>query len=262
VNGFGANSADAAAFTAWLKKRYPAVTPKGTTVGELADSVTVEIQTKSGTPAWFKDNYGIDILGAAAAQGQLARSFQYKAQQLDGLQDFTPSELQILEITLEKMSDHLVARFKGLQMARQKTSVEMIGVTATKLAIDNPAEAGVALLHGNDRSIVIFDSARLNAESLFIGGLGPDGKPEVAVETMMAFAHELGHMVAATPGVKEGFDGLVRTKKIKPVTWYSASNPTTEFFPEAFALYLGDPEWLKGNRPDLFKWFDTLSSKN
>jgi hypothetical protein len=61
------------------------------------------------------------------------------------------------------------------------------------------------------------------------------------------------------PGVKEPFDGLVKTKKIKPVTWYAASNPRDEFFPEAFALYVADPEWLKDNRPDLFRWFETLS---
>ena len=257
VNGFGANSADIPTLVAWLKKRYPAVTPRGTTVTELENSVTAEIQMRSGTPAWFKDNYGIDILAASAAQPQLTRLFQYKAQQLVDLQDFTPSELQILEVTLE--SDHLLSRFKGLQMARQKTSVELIGVTAAKFAINNPLEAGVALLHGNDRLIVIFDSANLNSESLFIGGLGAGGKPEIAVETLTAFAHELGHVVAAMPGVKEALDGLVRTKKIKPVTWYAASNPKDEFFPEAFTLYIGDPEWLKGNRPDLFRWFETLS---
>ena len=159
MNGFGANSADIPTLMAWLKKRYPAVTPRGTTVTELENSVTEEIQMKSGTPVWFKENYGIDILAASAAQSQLTRLFQYKAQQLVDLQDFTPSELQILEVTLEKMSDHLVSRFKGLQMARQKTSVELIGVTASKFAINNPLEAGVALLHGNDRLIVIFDSA-------------------------------------------------------------------------------------------------------
>jgi hypothetical protein len=258
VNGFGANSADVPALMAWLKKRYPAVTPKGITVTELANSATAEIQTRSGTPGWFKENYGIDILTASAAQSQLARLFQYKAQQLADLQDFTPPELQMLEVTLEKMGDHLVSRFKGLQMARQKAAVELIGVTATKFAINNPAEAGVALRHGPDRLITIFDSANLNSESLFVGGISADGKPEVAAETLMAFAHELGHMVAAMPGMKEAFEGLVKTKKIKPVTWYSASNPKDEFFPEAFTLYIGDPEWLKANRPDLFRWFDTL----
>jgi hypothetical protein len=259
VNGLGANSADIPTLLAWLKKRYPAVKPKGTTVTELENSVTAEIQMKSGTPAWFRENYGIEILAASEAQSQLARSFQYKAQQLVDLRDFTPSELQILEVTLERMSDHLVSGFKGLLMARQKTSVELIGVTSAKFAISEPLEAGVAVLHGHDRLIIIFDSASSN--SFFVGGIGAGGKPEIADDTLMTFAHELGHVVAAGPGVKEGFDGLVRTKKIKPVTWYAASNAKDEFFPEAFALYAGDPEWLKGNRPDLFRWFETLSRK-
>lgn len=261
VNGFGANSADASALVAWLKKRYPGVKPNGTTVTELANSVTAEIQTKSGTPAWFKENYGIDILGASAAQSQLTRLFQFDAQRLVDLQDFTPSELQMLEVTLEKMSDQLVSRFKGLQLARQKIAVELIGVTSTKFAISNRAEAGLALLRGNDRMVVIFDSASLNSQALFVGGSGAGGGPEIASERIMAFAHELGHVVAAAPGMKESFDGLVRAKKIKPVTWYAASNPKDEFFPEAFSLYVGDPEWLRGNRPDLFKWFDTLTVK-
>jgi hypothetical protein len=259
VNGFGANSADVPALMAWLKKRYPGVTPRGTTVTELQNSLTAEIQTRSGTPAWFKENYGIEVLAASAAQSQLTRLFQYSPQQLVGLQDFTPSELQMLEVTLEKMSDRLVSRFKGLQMARQKISVELIGVSSTKFAINKRLEAGVALLRSNDRMIVIFDSMSLNSEALFVGGSGAGGLPAVVAETFWVFAHEFGHVVAAMPGMKESFDGLVRAKASKPVTWYAAANPKDEFFPEAFALYLGDPEWLSGNRPDLFNWFETLS---
>lgn len=260
VNGFSANSGDAAALMAWLKKRYPGVKPRGTTVAELENSVTAEIQTRSGTPAWFKENYGIEILAAAEAQSQLARLFQYSAQQLTGLQEFTPNELQMLEVTLERISDQLAAKFKGLRMARQKIAVELIGVTATKFAINNRAEAGVAHLRGNDRMVIIFDSSNMNSDALFIGGSGVGGQPEIASETFVTFAHELGHVVAATPGLKDSFQGLVKAKKIKPVTWYAASKPIDEFFPEAFTLYIGDPEWLKANRPDLFRWFETIAS--
>lgn len=259
VNGFGINSADIPAMTAWLKKRYPAVTPRGTTPAELQNSVTAEIQTRSGTPAWFKENYGIDILTPSAAQGQLARLFQYSPQQLDNLQDFASSELQMLEVTLEKMSDRLVSKLRGVQMARQKIAVELIGVTSTKFAINNRAEAGLALLHGDDRMILIFDSLNLNAEALFVGGSGTGGQPAIVAETFWVFAHEFGHVIAAMPGTKEAFAGLVKMKASQPVTWYAASNPKDEFLPEAFALYLGDPEWLRSSRPDLFRWFETLS---
>ncbi|MFA5951868.1 MAG: hypothetical protein WC807_16450 [Hyphomicrobium sp.] len=261
VNGFGANSADIPAWMAWVKRRYPSVTPIGVTMAELVNSVTAEIKLRSGTAAWFKENYGIEILAPSVARSQLARSFQFSDQQLMALRAFTSSELQMLEFTLEKMSDPLVSIFRGMKMARQKTSVELIGVTSTKFAISEPAEAGMALLRGNNRLVVIFDSGDLNSEALFLGGAGAGGKPEVATEALMVYAHELGHLVAAMPGMKDGFDGLVKTKKIKAVTWYAASNAETEFFPEAFALYIGDPEWLKRNRPDLFGWFQTLSRK-
>lgn len=60
--------------------------------------------------------------------------------------------------------------------------------------------------------------------------------------------------------MKDSFQALVKAKKIKPVTWYAASKPIDEFFPEAFTLYIGDPEWLRANRPDLFRWFETIAS--
>src|SRR5262249_31405288 len=119
---------------------------------------------------------------------------------------------------------------------------------------------GRTLTRGSDRTIIIFDAASLNAASLFLGGLGPSGKPSVEVETAMTFAHELGHTVADLPGVKTAFNNFVRAKKIKPMTWYAASNPPSELFPEAFALYQSDPEWLKTNWPDLFTWFEKLSA--
>jgi hypothetical protein len=259
VNGFSANSNDVPALLAWLKKRYPGVKPKGATAAELESNVTAEIQAKSGAPTWFKENYGIDILTATDAQGQLSRLFPSSTQQFTNLQEFTPAELQMLEVTLERLSDQLASKFKGLQMARQKVAVQLIGVTSTKFAINDRAEAGVALLHGSDRAIVIFDSVNMNAEALFMGGSGVGGKPQIATGAFNVFAHELGHVIAAMPGVKQSFEGLVKAKKIKPVTWYAASNPKDEFFAEAFALYTGDPEWLKTSRPELFSWFETLA---
>jgi hypothetical protein len=260
VNGFAANSANPSTLVAWLKKRYPGVAPRASTVAELAESVTAEIQRRGGTPAWFKENYGIDVLTAAEAPGRLTLTFEYDAKELANVQEFTPSELQTLESTLERLSDSLVPRLRGLVVARQKTAVELIGVTSTKVAVSDPREGGITRLHGKDRLIVIFDSAYVNSDALFTGGSGVNGKPEMADQLLWTFVHELGHVLAPTPGAKESFEGLVRSKGIKPVTWYAASNPKDEFLPEAFALYVGDSEWLRSNRPDLFRWFETLSA--
>jgi hypothetical protein len=262
VNGFSANSKDLSTLTAWLKKRYPGVTPTGTTVADVQKSVTAEIQANSGTPAWYKTNYGIEILGATAAQTRLQTAHNYKPPQLAKLKDFTAAELPVLELTLETMSDALVATFMGLQMARQETSIEAQGGTGGRPSrfVPKPDVAGTTLIDGSYRTIIIFKAASLNDAGLFLGGLGPSGKPSTEVETTMTFAHELGHTVANLPGVKKAFDDFVKAKKIKPVTWYAASNPPSELFPEAFALYQSDPEWLRQNWPDLSNWFDTLST--
>jgi Mlc titration factor MtfA (ptsG expression regulator) len=58
--------------------------------------------------------------------------------------------------------------------------------------------------------------------------------------------------------VQKAFDRLVVAKNIKPVTWYAASDPPKELFPEAFALFYSDPQWLQQNWPDLFSFFETL----
>jgi hypothetical protein len=42
-----------------------------------------------------------------------------------------------------------------------------------------------------------------------------------------------------------------------PLTWYSATNPTDEFFPEAFMLWRISPEWLRANRSEVADWFAT-----
>jgi hypothetical protein len=258
VNGFSANSKDVPTLTAWLKMRYPGVTPTGANVADLQKSVTAEIQAKSGSTAWYKANYGIEILDATAAETRLQNVHSLQPPQVADLQAFTASELPILELTLETMSDTLVGTFKGLQMARQKIAIEASGKPPRFTAV--PSRTGVTLTNGTNRTIVIYDAASLNDAALFLGGLGPGGKPSVEVESAMTYAHELGHTVADLPGVQKAFDAFVKAKNIKPVTWYAASKPPTELFPEAFALYQSDPGWLKTNWPDLSNWFDTLST--
>jgi hypothetical protein len=259
VNGFSANSKDVPTLTSWLKKRYPGVTPTGNDVADMQKSVSAEIQTKSSTPAWYQANYGIEILTAATAESRLKSVHQLKPPQVADLQDFSPSELPILELALETMSDALVATLKGLRMGRQKIFIESDGGKPPRFT-PVPSEGGVTWTTGAERTIIIFDAASRNAGNLFLGGIGPGGKPAVEIETAMTYAHEIGHTVADLPGVKKAFDNFVAKMKIRPVTWYAAAKPPTELFPEAFALYQSDPAWLKQNWPDLANWFDTLSA--
>jgi hypothetical protein len=54
--------------------------------------------------------------------------------------------------------------------------------------------------------------------------------------------------------VKDRFDKMIAAGKIKPPTWYAASNQKEEFFAESFALFYSDPAWLRQNWPDLYNF--------
>jgi hypothetical protein len=77
--------------------------------------------------------------------------------------------------------------------------------------------------------------------------------------------HELGHHVGWSGGsttVRAAFNAKFVNAAAKlrtaPVTWYAASSPGDEFFPEAFAIFEADPEWMQQNLPDMFAWLTTL----
>jgi hypothetical protein len=122
--------------------------------------------------------------------------------------------------------------------------------------------AGLTLNRGGDHLILIFDKANASTGALFLGGGDLDQKQHVMTATTMTFTHEIGHVIFEQPGVRTAFEKLIRSKEVKPVTWYAASNPQAEFFPEAFALYHCDPEWLSASRPDLFAWFRVLGTED
>jgi hypothetical protein len=254
LHGFGGTFTDASSLRAWLQKRYPAIAMAGTTVEAVKKSFAVEIEARSGNPVWFKENYRIEILPAHEAKSRLRTAFQLNPQQLEKLKDFTPFELKNLELALGRISGKVLPALKGLLMARQETSIMPL-----RLAHGEPA--GLTLSRGEDHLILIFDRASAGMGALFLGERGLDQRPRVMAVTTMTFTHEIGHVISEQPGVKTAFEKLVRSKDIKPVTWYAASNPQAEFFPEAFALYHCDPEWLSSSRPELFAWFRLLSTE-
>ena len=60
------------------------------------------------------------------------------------------------------------------------------------------------------------------------------------------------HVIDQRAPVQREFDALVTAADVHPFTRYAASNPKTEFFPEACALYLLDPAWVNDNHPELY----------
>jgi Domain of unknown function (DUF4157) len=268
VNGFAAHAVGAteqdkvASLTAWLKQqRYPGITPAAsTTVADLEKDVTTKIRDGSGDPAssWFEKNYGIVVLDASAAATWLTTKvgFKERKEQQD-LKTFTPEELRLLELALEQMSDPIVARFRNVRMIRQRMLFKFIPGTKPPDFEEKP-DIGGDTITVTPPIIRIFDAAMRNIDALFLGGIGPEGKPSAVAAPAQTFAHELGHVVSLMPRVKKAFDALVKAKGIRPVTWYAASDPPNELFPEAFSLFYLDPGWLHENWPDLFNFFAEL----
>jgi hypothetical protein len=266
VNGFaahaqGATEADkVASLTLWLKQRYPAVTPGASaTVADLEKDVDAQILAGSTDPKWYEANYGIKILTKEDARTWLDKGLGYhKPEDLLDLLDFKPSELPLLEYVLERMSDGILSTFKGLRLIRQKVYFEW------KNGAFEKKERTAGVTRGerpSTRTIALFDAATDNPDALFAGGLDPSGKPVAEAGSALPFTHELGHVISFRPGVQKAFDKMVADKHIKPITWYAATDPPNELFPEAFALYYADPAWLKANWPDLFDFFDALDKQ-
>jgi hypothetical protein len=256
VNGFSdyiladADPEEMQALTKWVKERYKGVTlPAITATTRGADidrAVTAQILAGYDKPEWYKDRYGIEILNKEQAEKVLNDH--------QGLRKFDPEELKLLEVVLEKMSNTMLQKLRGVKFARQDVFLDW---KAGKLKAD-PETQGITR-QGSERTITIFNQATAHANSLFLGGItGWDRKPAVAATTAQVFAHELGHVVSSGRGVKAAFDELVKSKHINPVTWYAASKPPKEFFPEAFSLYYLDPNWLRWSSPDLYQFFDYL----
>jgi hypothetical protein len=268
VNGFsdhakGATEQDrVTSLTHWLKQRYPGVTPAATaTVAQLEKDVTAQIRVGSNDPKWYETNYGIKILTADDARAWLDKGLGYNEKQdIQDLQDFQPAELPLLEFVLERMSDGIVSTFQGVRLIRQKVYFDF----NLKTRVFDKKERTAGVTRGETprtRTITIFDAATDNPDALFLGGLGSSGRPATEPGSAQTFTHELGHVISYRPGVQKAFDKLVTDKQIKPITWYAASDPPKELFPEAFTLFYADPEWLKNNWPDLFDFFDALDKK-
>jgi Mlc titration factor MtfA (ptsG expression regulator) len=99
-------------------------------------------------------------------------------------------------------------------------------------------------------TVVIYDVA--HSANRFIGGYAPDGVLRVYPPVAQVIAHELAHVISRRAPIQQQFERLIESTGASPFTRYAASNPQTEFFPEAFALYLLDPAWVQANHPQLY----------
>jgi hypothetical protein len=228
---------------------------------QIVNAINAAMRRDAGTPDWFARNYDITILDSAAAGTRMTDVHHYAPDQLVGMKDFTEDELRTLEFSLQTMSDHTLRQLRGVRMVRQSEAIVRRG---RRGFAPRPSQSGLTLWHGNDVTVMIFDRAMSTDELLFLGG-SRGTRPA----STMTFAHELGHVVGEARGggaAATAFNRFIGTlpratqAAIRArFTWYAATDPGHELFPEAFALFHQDPEWMERNWPDVFAWFTTLS---
>ena len=257
--GFESNADDPKKLKSWLGKRYPAIKPTGDDPTTLRENANKALQAGVGKPEWFKDNYNIHILDPVDGEKRLTKTLKKeevpkKKELLAGIKPFSSDDLRLLELSLEPMSGTFLKLLREARMVRKAVALvlEADGVTVAQ----RPDIEGITYVVGSESTVVIYDKATGPGAALrFLGG-----KTNVLPGGALTFTHELGHVVSAKGGILAAFNQFVQDTGVKPFTPYAERNPKWEFFAEAFYLFETDPEWLKSSHPDVFQWFDTLST--
>ena len=256
--GFESNADDPKKLKSWLKKRYPAITPTGDDAATLRESANKALQAGAGKPEWFRDNYKIVILDPVDAEKRLAKTLKpkewpKKKDLLAGIKPFSADDFRLLELSLEPMSGNFLNLLRETRVVRKEVHLVL---QADGTVTQRPDVQGITHGVGGEFTVVIYDSATGKSEALrFLGG-----KTNVLPVGAMTDTYELGHVVAAKGGIGAAFDQFVQDAGIQPFTPYAARGPQTEFFAEAFFLFETDPDWLKSSHPDVFQWFEILST--
>jgi hypothetical protein len=274
VQGFDpAFATDVAKLKSWLSSRYPGMTPSGADAPAMIADANTKLNASAGTDKWFAANYKMPVLDATAGASRLETVHGLHTAQTANTKSFQASELKLIEWALQMLSDAVLAIVRGISLVRQAVKIARVQqrpATKTQAAVftypTEPKTSGLALVTGSERTVAIYDNITTNDRALFIGQATGGGDARVAPLSAMSLVHELGHHVGwsgASTSVREEFNAkfvAARAKlKAAPVTWYAATDQSDEFFPEAFAIYNADPEWMRTNLPDMFAWFESLA---
>ncbi len=257
--------ADAAKLKTWLATRYPAIVPAGTDAPAIVTDVNTKLDAAATTPAFFGANYGMPVVDAAGAATRLTTAHGWDAQRAADTKTFSTADLKLVELSLELLADPMLKLVRGATLARQKVALEKVttpgkkGAAPTVTYEADESTRGEAIFTGSDRTLLVYDSITQSDASMFIG-TGANASPMSA----MTMVHEFGHLVGWSASVLSTFNATFANQKSKlnaaPVTWYAASGPQTEFFPEAFAIFNADPAWMQANVPAMHAWFVTLTT--
>jgi hypothetical protein len=282
VRGFPGRTAANSALRSWWTTRYPqggalpapvpAPAPPQGTQPDAAQVAQQQLQENLAlmtameglitagiaSAGWFDANWGIEVLDAAGTATRLDTLHHVPAAFRADTIDFAATDLRMLELALQTLTDGELTRLRGVKLGRKTASLSRNGAT---YSAGGAGQYGVTLMDqpaGGTRSVTVLYFAPLyaNNDALFTGGTAANALPAV----VMNLLHELGHATDYQgAGPAAAFNAWRAQHPQTSPTWYAASGPGTEFFPEAFALYHSDPRWLCANAPLVYAWFDELA---
>jgi hypothetical protein len=271
VRGFPGNAAAPGALRSWWASRYPqggsltpdppapaqgqpASQPISSTalISEMNQLITVGITNRN----WFNQNYQIEALDAQGTATRLQTAHNVPANMVTDTINFTTTDLRMLELSLQTLSDDELGNLRGVKIGRKTASITRTGAT---YQAGSANQYGVTLMDSTgsnmERTTLYFQSLYANDDRLFRGSSAERALPDVA----MGILHELGHALGHAAGIEAAFNTWIGQNPQAAPTWYAASS-NAERFPEFFALYHTDPYFICTRYPLVYSWFQTLAS--
>jgi uncharacterized protein DUF4157 len=273
-NAFDANNAETPAkLIKWILSIYKGVKEadiKAATVADITTNINKLIETKSGAPDWFKKNYSINVLDAAKGAARLKSIHNVPDAERVGVKDYTADELKLLELVLERFGKILLAKLAGVYFIRQEKNLSAaFGWVSGLTQQPYTYTLSTKVISDVQKTITIYDGA-FGHDNIFFGGSEGINAGNIEVLT-----HEIGHaeggprvgIKTTDPTYQDVFNKFYKGLGLVPVTSYAkdtshpAHSPESEYFPEAFMLFMDDPEWLLNNQYQTYFWFLFLQQK-
>ncbi|MEO8337114.1 MAG: hypothetical protein ABI664_19190, partial [bacterium] len=270
VRGFDPK-ADAPTLRSWISNRYKGLSPAGTTPAEVAKNANAKLDAEAGTTQWFADNYAMPVLDERDGDKRL-KGIGLHDQQRANMKHYEPGELRLMEISLERLSDALLDVVRGTALVRQAADISRKFIPA---ASGKPAHWQYATIPstggqtwaraGGDKTVVVYNNIAVSDQALFAGDRNASGGVDAVSFSAQMVVHEFGHVAAAVASTQAEFQKTFADQSARlhaaPVTRYAAKGVSGEFFAEAFAIYSTDPNWMRENLPEMFRWFEQLATR-
>lgn len=257
VRGFPV-SGPAAALRSWWTARYPGA--GALTAPSTADATALvsEMNTLLGSgvaaAGWFNTVYGIEAMTGSATTARLRTTHGMSDAMAADATDLTTTDLRLLELSLQTLTDSERARLRGLKIGR-KASPFKRGARGALVA-GGPQDYGYTLQsNAGALTTVFFQPLHAADAALFRGGSAASALPEVT----MRMLHELGHATGFSAGIESAFNAWLALHPQAALTRYAATAGGAEMFPEAWALYHTDPHFLCASAPELYAWLEALA---